>query len=129
MPTTYGCASRQRGMGMLGFVVLIGLAAFFFTLLFKLGPLYMQYLTIKSVMDDIVEQSAELKGGVRGIADSLDRRLMVNEVRTVRYRDFDIKKIDGKTYDVSIDYERRVHLFFNVDAVVTFHNQVEVQLP
>lgn len=121
--------SRQRGMGMLGVIFTIGLVAFFMTILLKLGPLYLNFWTIRSIMADVAEQSETIQGGGRGIADTIGKRMDINSVANITSKDFDIKKIDQNNYHVTVAYEQRVHLFFNVDAVAMFSYQVDVKTP
>ncbi|MBK1717945.1 DUF4845 domain-containing protein [Thiocystis violacea] len=125
---TAGYGSRQRGMGFLGFITLIALAAFFVTILLKVGPLYSNFWTVRTLMEETARQSSQIDGGARGITANIDKRLNINSVNNVTGKDFVIKKIDEGTYQVTLDYEERVHLFFNVDAVAAFHHQVEVKL-
>ncbi|TAN49969.1 MAG: DUF4845 domain-containing protein, partial [Methylococcaceae bacterium] len=40
----------QQGMTFTGFVASVFLTVFFFTLLFKIGPVYMDHSTIKAAM-------------------------------------------------------------------------------
>lgn len=122
-----GIASRQRGMGFIGVIFIVGLAAFFMTLLLKLGPLYLNFWTIRSIMTGVVEQAETIEGGARGIVPTINKRLNVNSVNNVSYKDFKVTKIDQNTYEVKVEYEQRVHLFFNVDAVTMFNYQVEVK--
>lgn len=124
-----GVGLRQQGMGMLGFITIIALVAFFVTLILKLGPAYMNYWTIRTIMNEVAAQTEMLEGGARGIAGSIDRRLNVNSVYGRSSKDFVIKKIENNLYNVTVDYEDRKHLFYNIDAVLTFSHQVEVKIP
>ena len=119
---------RQRGMGMLSILVVLSLVIFFVTLLFKLGPAYMGFWTIKSVMDDVAGQSTRMNGGgAREIANQIGKRLDINNVGQVSAKDFKIRRAGENLYEVSLDYEQRRHLFFNIDTVLTFAYQVEVK--
>lgn len=122
-----GSGSRQRGMGMLGILFTVGLIAFFMTIGLKLGPLYLNFWTIRSIMTSVAEQPETLQGGARGIADTIGKRMDVNSVANITTKDFDIKKLEQNTYQVTVNYEQRVHLFFNVDAVAMFTYQVDVK--
>jgi hypothetical protein len=119
--------SRQRGMGMLGVIFTVSLVAFFMTLLFKLGPLYLNFWTIRSIMTGVVEQSESIQGGARGVIDTINKRMDVNSVKNITAKDFAVQKIEQNTYQVTVEYEQRVHLFFNIDAVAMFNYQVDVK--
>lgn len=122
-----GSAARQGGAGFLLMIVLIALAAFFGTIVFKVGPLYLNFWTVRSIMEEAAQQLDSTKeGGARGIVMSIEKRLYINSIENIKGSDFDVERIDTGRFQVSLEYEERVHLFFNVDAVVTFSHQIEV---
>jgi hypothetical protein len=118
---------RQRGAGMLSILVILSLIIFFVTLAFKLGPAYMGFFTIKSVMDNVAESSTPITGGAREIANQIGKRLDINSVDQVSAKDFKIRRTGENLYEVTLDYEQRQHLFFNIDTVLTFAYQLEVK--
>jgi hypothetical protein len=110
-----GFVGRQRGLGMLGALVV--------TLGVRLGPPYMQYLTVKSAMN-AVSEDVELKGkGRTEVMSALGRRLDVNSVSGLPPQAFRVEQKDFGQKLIA-DYEVRVHLFFNIDAVLSFDYQV-----
>lgn len=120
--------SGQRGMGMLGFIVVIALVAFFATIILKLGPKYLDFWTLRTILEEVKNNPQQIEGGGRGIIRAIDRRLNINSVYGHSGSDFKVKKLDSGLYLVTLDYEDRVHLFFNVDAVTSFHDEVEMNL-
>ena len=122
--------SRQRGMGMLGFIFIVGLAAFFITILLKMGPAYLNYWTLRTIMTEVAKQPQMIEGGPRGILSAVGKRMDINNLRDRSVKDdFAIEKVDNNLYNLILSYEDRRHLFFNVDAVAMFDYQVEVRLP
>lgn len=127
MSMTTGLAKRQRGAGFLLLIVLIGLAAFFGTIALKVGPLYLNFWTVRSIMEEAAKQlDPTQEGGARGIVMAIEKRLYINSIENIKGSDFDVERIDTGRFQVSLEYEERVHLFFNVDAVVAFSHQIEV---
>jgi hypothetical protein len=122
-----GARAGQRGMGFASFLALAVLAAFLGTILFKLLPAYAGYWTLTSIMDDLAETQGPIAGGKKGIMDQLVRRIEVNDLRTVGAGAFTIEAAGQGEYSVIADYEQRIHLFFNVDAVLTFQHEVAVE--
>jgi hypothetical protein len=112
---------------MLSILVVVSLVIFFVTLLFKLGPAYMGFWTIKSVMDNVASHSTPINGGAREITNQIGKRLDINNVGQVSTKDFKVRRTGENLYEVTLDYEQRLHLFFNVDAVLTFAHHVEVK--
>lgn len=115
---------RQRGMGLFGLIVTINLIAFFLTLLLKLGPIYLQFWTVRSIMADVAVQSDILSPGPRGLHESLAKRLNINSITGIDAKNFKIAKQDKATYRIDFANERRVHLFYNIDAVVVLTHHV-----
>ena len=122
--------SRQRGIGILGFIFIVGLATFFITILLKMGPAYLNYWTIRTIMTEVAKQPQMIEGGPRGILNAVGKRMDINNLRDRSVKDdFAIEKVDNNVYNLILSYEDRRHLFFNVDAVAMFDYQVEVRLP
>lgn len=120
--------SRQRGLGFLSIMLMLAAVGFVFMVLVKLGPSYMTFLTVRSVMQDVKEDPnafADRQG--RGIIKALTRRLEVNDVRTVHQKDFKMTK-KGGSMDLSVDYEVREHLAWNVDVVMMFQHEVNIPI-
>jgi hypothetical protein len=118
---------RQRGVGVLAITLIIGLIAFFATLLVKLGPVYMADMTLGSILEKAATAPEPIPGGRTGVLNYITRSLDVNDVDGIDPRAFKFASAGEGRYQVSIEYERRTHLFFNVDAVLTFTHAVEVK--
>jgi len=120
--------SRQRGIGIMGAMLMLAAVGFVVMVLVKLGPSYMTFLTVRSVMEDVKEDPnafADRQG--RGIIKALTRRLEVNDVRTVHQKDFKMTR-KGDSMDLSVNYEVREHLAWNVDVVLIFQHQVNIPI-
>jgi len=122
----YRRCDDQRGFSLIAFLFWTVIVAFFATILVKLGPVYVADWTISSVMEEVSHAPEALEGGKKGVRDQLWRRLDINDVKTVSASDFVITEAPGGSFEVSIDYEARVHLFFNIDAVLSFSHEVLV---
>jgi hypothetical protein len=118
--------NQQRGVSLPTMLFWVVLAAFFATILVKLTPIYVSNWTVRSVMEEVAHAKDGLDDGKKGIREQLRRRLEVNDVTTVGANDFSVEEAPDGTYDLVVDYEVRVHLFFNIDAVVSFHHEVPV---
>ncbi len=121
-----GRPGGQRGASFLGIMVIIGLVIFFGVLLFKMGPSYMSFLQVRSAMESVAEKPDVIAKGTGAIRSSLANILYINDVRNVDPKLFKITK-ERKAYTVSIEYEVREHLFFNVDAVMRFAHALELE--
>lgn len=114
--------TTRRGFSLIGvlmWVLLIGGAA---TVALKLGPYYLQFWTVRSVMDD-TGRNPDIAGmGRQAIIQTLEKKLYINDVRSVKNENFSFEKTDtGRV--LGVHYEVREHLFANLDAILTFDHQ------
>lgn len=118
---------RQRGMGMSALLFVIVVVIFLVTVILKLGPAYMGFWTMRSVMDGVAESPEPILGGKPAIMRVVENRMMVNDIRNIDARAFTMKKVGEDAYELAVAYERREHLFFNIDAVLNFNYAVTVK--
>jgi hypothetical protein len=112
----------SRGFSLIGTLMLILLIVGAATTALKLGPYYLQYWTVRSVMDDMARDPDAATMGRQAIIQSLERKLYINEVRSVKNDSFSFDKTDrGRV--LSVRYEVREHLIGNLDALLTFDHQ------
>jgi hypothetical protein len=117
----------QRGLGFPSVIAIIALASFFITILFKVGPLYMGFWTVRSIMEDMAADYGNSKeNNSRAILTALEKRLDVNSVTHVKLSDFDVERTGERRFNLKLNYEQRTHLFFNIDVVVSFSHKVEL---
>ena len=114
-------------MGAKGIFFTLVLLGIVLTLILKLGPSYMGFWTLSSIMDDLAKDPERIQGGRPAIMDRLSKQMDINNVRDMQDKDFSIKKREDNAYDVKVAYERRHHLFYNVDAVLVFSHEVVVE--
>jgi hypothetical protein len=115
---------QQRGISFLGILFALALGGMIVTIGLKLGPHYMQYAVVKSVMDKAVADP-EVPQTRRGVLDKINKDLYINEIRTLTPQDFTFTPVANGT-DLTVDYEQREHLFGNIDAVVVFSHTVTI---
>lgn len=89
----------------------------------KVIPSYIDNNTIKSAVENMAG-TGELKSMTQTeLRTALMRNLLTNNIR-----DFEAKNVvvtrEGDQEFVDINYEKRIHLFLNIDAVVTFSERL-----
>jgi hypothetical protein len=122
-----GSRRHQRGMGLTGLLFLFVLVAFVAVVLLRTAPAYVNYLTLRSAMNSVAQSPEPILGGKPAIMDLINRRLEINDVRGIDPKSFAVQKMDDGSYDVQVAYERREHLFANIDIVLAFDHAVRVQ--
>jgi len=115
--------SRQRGAGLGGILLGVALLGFLAMIAVKLVPPYLEFSTVKSIMEEAATDPALVGKGRREVTSSIDKKLYINSIKDVGAADFEIKK--GRLgSDLSVDYEVRQPLVANVDVVIRFQHQV-----
>jgi len=114
-----GSRRMQRGVSFGGVMIVLVLIVFFATVAIRMLPSYATFWQVRSIMADLKEDPEAAAGGRSGIYRRLGNQLIVDGVRSVGRGDFDLDRVD-EGYELSVDYEVRKHLFFNVDVVMHF---------
>lgn len=115
---------RQLGLTAVGGLAVLLLIVSGVTLTLKLAPHYIDYYTLQSVLDGLPADDVRSMSRT-SLHDMLKKRFKINNLR-----DFEISDIitldrsrDGTV--LLLKYERREHLLFNVDVVLTFEKRYE----
>jgi hypothetical protein len=113
----------QRGASMSA--ILVGLVAlgFLATIAVKVGPHYLTFMTVRSVMNELQEDPASAGMSRKAVLDTVDKKLYINGVTTVSRDDFDYSRQKGGD-ELSVEYEVRETLIGNFDALLTFSHKV-----
>lgn len=117
---------KQHGMTAIGFVMLLGMIAFFTAIALKLTPLYLEHFEVSSVLKSLAQEPGIASKSAAEIEDIIMKRLGINDVTHVTKDNIEISKEDGKI-SVVISYEARVPMLANIDIVANFKDdKVEV---
>ena len=126
IPTHPRFSRRERGMTFLGIVALLVGVSVVITLLMRLGPHYLDWTTMETILDDLARENVHQmsKADIRG---SLAKRFRVNSLRGFDLRE--VIKIERNKVDtsLSVEYEKREPIVFNIDIVLSFSGQHRYQ--
>lgn len=117
---------RQRGMTTIGMALILVVAIFFITITIKLIPVYLEHFNVAEALKGLAQDPEFVGMTDRDIRDHVDRRFSINEVNDVKAKQVEITRNGGHPKSLSLDYEIRVHMFWNIDAVVHFNEFAEV---
>ncbi len=120
---------QQQGVTAIGFVLIIGMIAFFTAIGVKLIPMYIEYYSVTSILKTMQGEPETASRSAAEIEDTILKRFNINEVHRVTKDDIKITK-EGKKVTIEIAYEARVPLFGNIDIIGNFKdNRIEVTVP
>ena len=110
---------RQKGLTLSGFLMWSVVAIFAALLLFKIGPPYLEFMTIQANLK-AVANDPEGRSGVRRIVEDLfDRRSAIENISAVKARDIIITK-SGDGVVLSFEYTVCVPIVFNIRACMDY---------
>lgn len=128
--------SRQRGMSVWQILILLVAGGFFLTLIFTIGPVYITNFSVQSTVKDLAKEPELAAKSITEIRSGIQRKFDVNQINVVeavcRLKERTCMKIEKTKTTLKIDanYEARVHVMANVDAVVVFNdNVIEIPIP
>src|SRR5574341_176558 len=111
---------RQRGITLSGFLLWSVVVVFAALLLFKIGPPYIEYLSIKAQLKAIANDPEGRQGVRRVVEDLFDRRSAIENISSVKARDIIITK-DGDGVLLSFEYTVCVPVVFNIRACMDYN--------
>jgi hypothetical protein len=115
--------SRQRGLGIIQWAVIISVAGLLGLCAFRLVPIYLDHITIRQVVKNAALDPASQEMTASEIRKSMQGAFLTNRIETIDLRDIKFKT-ERNVIIMDARYEVRVPLIYNIDAVVKFDNLV-----
>jgi len=112
--------SNQRGITLIGFLIVLAAALFVAYIAMKLVPIYLNHYSIVTSIKSLAAEPDAANMSDSRLRDSLSRKFMTSYVKHVTVRDIEIVRSTG--IEVIAEYEVREDLIGNLDAVVTFRH-------
>ncbi len=127
MNKTIGFAGKtyrsQRGMGLLGMLLIAVMVGFFVMSVVKMAPGYIDYLAMRDIAIRISEEYDKDRDTFATLRRKFADFMNTNQIYAIQPNDIKFKREKG---DVIIDagYEQRIPLFWRVDIVVRYDDLV-----
>ena len=118
---------HQRGMTAIGWLLVLGLIAFFTLVTLRLVPMYLEYAKVVSALESLPGEPGIANLSKGEIVKIITTRFDVNDVKNVDPRKVLVSKERG-VLKIGFSYERREHLISNIDVVGKFDKHVEVPI-
>lgn len=116
---------QQAGASTLGILIVVLFFGSLLTLLIKLGPAYLDDYTVKEALQGLDGTENLARMTPADIRNLVSRRMSVNNVTGFDARDIVIER-DGDRVVLSVDYEVRTSVIYNIDAVMSFSHRYEL---
>ena len=113
--------ARQRGMSTIGVIAVVGVAIFLGLFAIKVGPAYMEHMTISKIIEDKAADESLMRQPRSKVYASINQAYRTNNLWDMRAEDtVKLKKDGAKGYLMTVNYEKRANLFANIDLVTVF---------
>lgn len=116
----------QRGMTLIGFILVLAVVGVFIYMGMKLIPMYSEFYSVKQSLKSISEEPGITKQDPARIKDLFFRRLYINYSENVKSRDVKIVRKEAG-YVMTVQYEVRKPLIANIDVVGRFDAEQELR--
>ena len=103
----------QRGLSTVGWICVVAIFGLLLITFFSVFPMYYENLKVKNALTGLAEDTTVDVKSKRAIWESLQKRLYIDEVRSIKREDVAIERADNKT-TVTITYETRKDYIANL---------------
>lgn len=110
---------NQSGMTLTSFVIVASVVGFTLFIVMKLFPMYQEFFAVKTALKGLANEAGIQHEQPAQIKDKLFKRLYVSYSSNVKPEHVRIENKNGGQI-IYVDYEVRVPLFYNLDAVGKF---------
>lgn len=111
---------RQKGLTLTGFIIGIVVLAMFALLGMKIGPPYLEYLSIKKQFQVIANDPEAATGQRRPIEAAFGRRSQIEDIKSITAKDLQVNK-QGDKIVIFAEYSVCVPLVANIRACMDFN--------
>lgn len=116
---------HQYGRSLYSLAFTLGALGFVLFTAYKIVPVYVDYLTITEVVEDMKLEDAVASKHPRAIREILTKRFNTNNLWDYELDDtVKIQKDPKHGIAMHIDYERRIPFIYNLDVVAKFNKMV-----
>ncbi|MBD9424847.1 DUF4845 domain-containing protein [Pseudomonas sp. PDM15] len=120
-------ARSQKGMSLLGWMVVLALVAFFASTGFKMFPHYMDYMALEGMITKVETEPSLGVSTVRDFYEHVEKGMTVNGIRDLDLEEALQIKLENNEFFVHLKYEKRESLIENLDLVAKFDKEFRIR--
>ncbi|MGH8160019.1 MAG: DUF4845 domain-containing protein [Rhodanobacter sp.] len=120
--------SRQSGITLIGFLIVMAVVGFFAYMAMKLLPSYSEYMGVVKAMNQVATEGT---GGKT--LDGIRREMMFKmnfqyvDDATIKPADITIQRNDGATSLLNVSYDKQIPFMYNISFLLHFEKSVPLQ--
>jgi hypothetical protein len=120
--------SKQSGVTLIGFLIIMAIVAFLAFMAMKLLPSYSEFLGVTKAMNQIASEGTNGKS-----LDELRRELMFKmnfqyvDDATIKPKDITIVRSAGGANELRVAYDKQIPFMYNIDFLLHFNKNVPLK--
>jgi hypothetical protein len=115
---------RQRGITLLGMLILVSFIGVFIYAAVRLTPVYMEYMNIAKGLENLKTEAGS-GATAASIQRTLDKHFDIDDVHSITAKDVEVTR-DGNDLTVHVAYDAYAPFIANVGFIVRFDKTVTV---
>ncbi|MCO6055188.1 DUF4845 domain-containing protein [Pseudomonas sp. MOB-449] len=120
-------ARKQKGMSVLGWLLVLAVVAFLASTAFKIIPHYLDFFSLEKIITSVETEKALEIRTIPDFYSHVSKGMQVNGIR-----DLDLNKalkvtLENNEFQAHLKYEKRESLIENLDLVVRFDKDFRVR--
>ena len=125
MVTSMKRRHRQKGLSTVGWIAMAGIFGLLIITFFKVFPMYYANFKLQSALEALKRDVSVDPKSKRAIWESLQKRLFINEVRSIKREHVTMERKDGRT-TVTVTYETRNDYIGNLFIGGRFYESIVI---
>lgn len=115
---------KQRGMSIIGFILMLSMAIFVSFIAMKIVPIYMEYYSVVSALNGVASERGSARLSPRALKIKVLNRLYVSYSSNVKESHIKVKR--GNGVHLIVAYEVRSPIMGNLDVIAKFSKSVRL---
>ena len=117
---------HQQGVTAIGWLIILGLIAFFVSLALKLFPVYIENYNIVTSLKSMEQTEGLYLRSSSKIRTLVQTKLDINDVKSISRKDIQVIKREGTVY-IDIEYSVTIPFAGAISILADFHESAEVK--
>lgn len=117
--------ARQRGISLISLALIFVVVIVVGLIIVRISGSYYQHFTLNQLIETTLSTQSSLRFDEASFRSRLKSNMQVNRININLDQALTINQ-KRSAVSMVLDYEDRVHLFANIDVVLTFYNDYEL---
>jgi hypothetical protein len=117
---------QQRGITMVGWLILLIPVAIVFYAGIRVSPLYLNYMKVVHSLDSVASEVPNEGGTADGIRNAIGKHFQIESVDYPDIKDLKVTRVND-VWNIEANYDDQSPLFANIAILITFDKIVKLK--